>query len=224
MFYSGCIANLLLLIYILLLLLNILNDIFGLVTKGIKRHLLEGFNNARKLDLFNTTQGRNTHSMSKLWQTIWDWKLWNYHDTKRMQNPSNTTVIMNYPSIQTTKILQHYTPHNNLSIFNLYEPTHKKYEINLTETTREIWISNHNNIEATFDDIIQKARQIKEKKFWEQWITMYNATGVGILGTLMIVIFLAYQNSWSTTNHIYHECCRNKRKKGTKDKGTVPCP
>jgi len=49
---------------------------------------------------------------------------------------------MNHPSIQTTKILQHYTPHNNLSIFDLYEPTHRKYEINLTETTHEIWISN----------------------------------------------------------------------------------
>jgi len=77
---------------------------------------------------------------------------------------------MNYPPVRTTKILQHYTPHNNLSIFNLYKPTQKKYEINLIETTREL--SNHSNIEATFENIIQKARQIKERKFREQWITV----------------------------------------------------
>jgi len=53
--------------------------------------------------------------------------------------------------------LQHYTPHNNLSILNLYKPTQRKYEINLTETTQELWISNHSNVEATFEDIIQKA-------------------------------------------------------------------
>jgi len=34
-------------------------------------------------------------------------------------------------------------------------------------------------IEATFEDIIQKARQIKERKFREQWITAHSATGCG---------------------------------------------
>jgi len=139
-----------------------------------------------------------------------------------------TTAVMNNPSVQVTKILQHYAPHNNLSIFNLYKPTQKKYEINLAEATRELWISNNSNIEATFEDIIQKARQIKERKFREQWITAYSATGcaVGILGTLMVIIFLAYQNSWiqSTTNYIYHECCHKGRKKETEDKGTTPYP
>jgi len=111
-----------------------------------------------------------------------------------------TTIVMNHPSVRTTKILHHYTPHSNLSILNLHKPTQRKYEINLTEATRELWISNHSNIEATFD-IIQKARQIKERKFREQWITVYSATGcgVGILRTLMIVIFLAYQSSWIRT-------------------------
>jgi len=52
-----------------------------------------------------------------------------------------TTAVMNHPSERTTKILQHYTPPNNLSIFNLYKPTKKKKnEINLTEATRELWI------------------------------------------------------------------------------------
>jgi len=108
-----------------------------------------------------------------------------------------TTAVMNHPSVQTTKILQHYTPHHNLSIFNLYKPALKKYEINLTEATRELWISNYSKIEATFKDIIQKARQIKERKFRERWNIIYSATGcgVGILGTLMVIIFLAYQSS-----------------------------
>jgi len=58
---------------------------------------------------------------------------------------------MNHRSVQMTKIFQHYTPHNNFNIFDLYEPTHKKCEINLTETTHEIRISNHSSIKATFD-------------------------------------------------------------------------
>jgi len=51
---------------------------------------------------------------------------------------------------------------------------------------------------------------------------MYSVTGcvVGILGTLVIVIF--YQNSWirSTVNYIYHECYHKEKR----DKGTTPCP
>jgi len=46
----------------------------------------------------------------------------------------------NEPSVRTTKILQHYTSHNNLSSFNLYKSIQKKYEINLTEATRELYI------------------------------------------------------------------------------------
>jgi len=126
-------------------------------------------------------QGRNTHPM-------------NYDKPFEIENSGSITIqrgckirattVMNHLSVQTTKTLQHYTPHNNLSIFSLYKSTHrptkKKYEINLTEATRELWISNHNNnIEATFEDIIQKARQIKERKFREQWITAYSATGCG---------------------------------------------
>jgi len=61
-----------------------------------------------------------------------------------------------------------------------FPSTQKKYEINLTEATRELWISNYSNIEATFEDIMQKTRQIKERKFREQWITMYNATVAGL--------------------------------------------
>jgi len=86
-------------------------------------------------------------------------------------------------------------------------------------------MSNQSKIEATFEDIIQKARQIKERKFRERWNTIYSATGCGIgaLGTFMVIVFLAYQSSWirSTTNHIYYACCRGKERR---DKGTTLYP
>jgi len=139
-----------------------------------------------------------------------------------------TTAVMSHPSVQTTRILQHYTPHSNLSISNLYKPTQKRYEVDLTETTRELWISNHSHIEATFEDIIQKARQIKERKLQGQWTTAYSATGciISILGTLMVIIFLFYQSSWirSTANRVYRECCHKGRKEESQDKGTPSCP
>jgi len=129
-----------------------------------------------------------------------------------------TTAVMSHPSVQLIKISQHYTPHSNFSILNLYKPTQREYEINLTDTTRELWISNNSNIEATFEDIIQKARQIKERKFRERWVTMYSATacGIGILGTFTIIIFLAYQNSRirTVTDTFINKCCtKNKENK-----------
>jgi len=40
-----------------------------------------------------------------------------------------TTAVMNHPSVRTTKILQHYTSHNNLSIFNLYKPNKRNMKL-----------------------------------------------------------------------------------------------
>jgi len=83
-------------------------------------------------------------------------------------------------------------------------------------------IKHNSNIEVTFEDIIQKARQIKERKFREQctaYITAYSATGcaVGILGTFMVIIFLAYQCSWirTVTDTFITECCA--KNKGNKE-------
>lgn len=84
------------------------------------------------------------------------------------------SVTMSHPLLRTAKILEHYIPLSNLSVLHLSEPVFKKYETNLSETVNEIWISNNSNIEATFNDIIEKARDIKNRKVQGQKITLYN--------------------------------------------------
>lgn len=132
------------------------------------------------------------------------------------------SVTMSYPSIRTTKFLQHYMPTSNLSISQLYKPIREKYEINLTEATREIWSSNRSDIEATFDDIIEKARQIKERKIQNFKFITYSATTffVSVLGTLSLIVFALYRSSWirNTTNRLYKGCCI----KGSKTKESTP--
>jgi len=97
------------------------------------------------------------------------------------------TATMSHPFA--TKFLQHYAPSSNLSILKLYEPTQEKYKINLTEATHEIWVTDHSNVEATLDDIIEKVRQIKDRRVRDRKITAYNAVtcSIGILGTLIVI-------------------------------------
>lgn len=73
-------------------------------------------------------------------------------------------ATMSCPIIQTTKMMQLFTPSSNLSIHNLYEPIHQKYQINLIAAMQEAWIANHSNIETTFQEIIEKAQQIKNRR------------------------------------------------------------
>lgn len=99
------------------------------------------------------------------------------------------TATMNHPSVYTTKHLHHYTPINNLSIQELFTPIQLKYNVNLTEAAEEIWTSNFSNVEATFNDIINKAKEIKERRLQTRAITIYNtaAYGISILGTLILL-------------------------------------
>lgn len=134
------------------------------------------------------------------------------------------TATMSHPSTQATKFLQYYVPLTNLSILNLYRPIHEKYEINLTEATQELWASDHSNVEATFEDIIEKARQIKDRRtqYWQN--TAYNAIAcsTAILGTLALIAFFAYRTTVirNTTNRIYEGCCRKKKE----SEGPTPHP
>lgn len=101
------------------------------------------------------------------------------------------SVTMSHPSSRTTKTLEHYIPLSNLSIIRLYEPVFKRYETNLSETVTEIWISNNSNVEATFDDIIEKAREIKNRKAQGQKVTLRNTIIYGLeIITLLAIIFL----------------------------------
>ncbi|KAL6268262.1 hypothetical protein P5V15_001377 [Pogonomyrmex californicus] len=95
------------------------------------------------------------------------------------------TATMSHPAYQTTTFAQHFIPTNNLSILELYKPIQREYKINFTEAAREIWITNHNNIEASFNDIIEKARQIKEKKLQNSRFITYSAAtcSIGLLVT-----------------------------------------
>lgn len=131
------------------------------------------------------------------------------------------SVTMSHPSSRTTKILEHYIPLSNLSILRLYEPVFKKYETNLSETVNEIWISNNSNIEATFDDIIGKAREIKNRRMQGRKITLYNTIiyGAEILGILTIVILLAYRSSW-IRNIVTQLNARRRNKREEVDKPT----
>lgn len=108
------------------------------------------------------------------------------------------SVTMSHPSSQTTKTLEHYIPLSNLSIIRLYEPVFKRYETNLSETVSEIWISNNSNVEATFNDIIEKAREIKNRKAQGQKVTLRNTIiyGLEIITLLAIIFLLAYRTTY----------------------------
>jgi len=92
----------------------------------------------------------------------------------------------------------------------------KKYKITrkLTKTTDKIWITNHSNVEATLDDIIEKTRQIKEEGVQDRKVTTYNAVAcsIGILETLIVISSLVYRASWlsNTTNFLYKGFCHKK--------------
>lgn len=107
------------------------------------------------------------------------------------------SVTMTHPSSRTTKTSERYIPLSNLSIIRLYEPVYKKYETNLSETVSELWISNNSNVEATFDDIIEKAREMKNRKMQGQKITLRNTIiyGLEIITILAIIFLLAYRTS-----------------------------
>lgn len=109
------------------------------------------------------------------------------------------TAVMSHPSIRTTKFLHHYLPTRNLSILHLYEPIRKEYEINISEATYEIWPSNNTHFEVTLNDIIEKARKIKDRRVRYTRMIVYNAAacGIGLLGTAIIFIGLIFRSSWT---------------------------
>lgn len=126
------------------------------------------------------------------------------------------TVTMSYPSIQTTKLIKYFVLTNNLSISHLYEPVHERYKINITDTMHEIWTNNQSNIEATFDDIIEKAREIKVRKNRDQKITLHNVATciVIILGMLLTIMLVLYHRLWvcDSSNPLSQACsCTNNQ-------------
>jgi hypothetical protein len=121
------------------------------------------------------------------------------------------TATMSHSSTQTVKFIHHFSPTNNLSIHQLYEPIYNEYKINLSDPIQEIWTSNQSNIEATFEDIIDKAQQIRNRKLQNKAIVLYSATtcSIGVLGILLLIAFLL-QRSPCTRKVIdthYKDCC-----------------
>ncbi|KAL6264224.1 hypothetical protein P5V15_004310 [Pogonomyrmex californicus] len=106
------------------------------------------------------------------------------------------TVTMR-PAYQTTTFAQHFIPTTNLSIQELHEPIQREYKINFTEAAHEIWITNHiiSNIEASFNDIIEKECQIEGRKLQNSRFTIYSAAAcsIGLLGILLLVLVLGLQ-------------------------------
>jgi hypothetical protein len=133
------------------------------------------------------------------------------------------TTTMSHPSVRTMEFTQHYTPTNNLSILQLYEPIREKYQVDFKETAHELWTINNSHVEMTFDDIIAKAREIKDRRAQEQRLITYSAAGcgMGVLGIFIVIIWLINRNSWisNTANLLYLRCCRDKG-----IKGPTPCP
>lgn len=136
------------------------------------------------------------------------------------------TATMSCPIIQTMKIMQLFTPYSNLSIHNLYEPIHQKYQINLTDAMQEAWISNHSNTETTFQDIIEKAQQIKNRRIQDWKISTYNniLCSIGVLGMALVIAVTLYQSypAWKTMACVMQLCCR--RNKETQEPSPHPAP
>ncbi|KAL6257287.1 hypothetical protein P5V15_012215 [Pogonomyrmex californicus] len=94
------------------------------------------------------------------------------------------TATMSHPAYQTTTFAQHFIP-QKFNILELYKPIQREYKkINFTKP--RMWITNHSNIEASFNDIIEKARQIKERKLQNSRFITYSAAtcSIGLLGIL----------------------------------------
>lgn len=124
------------------------------------------------------------------------------------------STTISHPSVHVTEFEQPYIPTNNLSISDLYEPIQTKYHVALTDATKEIWTTNNSQIEVTFNDIIKRAEEIRNRKTRESKLISYNATacGVGILGTFLLIAYIAYRGSCigSTANLLNKGCCRKK--------------
>jgi len=138
------------------------------------------------------------------------------------------TATMSYPSVQTTKSIKYFSLTNNLSISRLYEPVHERYKINLTDTTHEIWTTNQSNIEATFMDIIEKAREIKSRKIREQRIIRHNIAtcAVIVLGMLLTAIVILYHRLWTcnASNPLSEACIRTDDRRQRRRKPDDPLP
>ena len=124
----------------------------------------------------------------------------------------NTKAItIAHPSIRKTETLQYYMPLNNLSILNLYQPVYEKYNVKLTEATHELWQLNHSNIEATFDDIIKKAEQIKNRKT-QEWRTIVHNTlvyAIGLLSTFFVITYFFLLSPWGTC--VIQQLCKKQK-------------
>lgn len=124
----------------------------------------------------------------------------------------NTRAIsMTHPSIRETEVSEYYIPINNLSILNLYQPVYEKNKIELTEATHELWQLNHSSVEATFDDIIKKAEQIKNKKM-QLWRTaVHNALSyaIGLLSIFFAITYFFLLSPWGT--YTLNQLCKRQK-------------
>lgn len=124
------------------------------------------------------------------------------------------STTISHPSVHTTEFEQPYIPTNNLSISELYRPIQTEYHVTLTDATQEIWTTNNSQVEVTFNDIIKRAEEIRNRKTREWKLISYNATacGVGILGTLALIAYIAYQGSCiSNTGKLLNKGCSSKK-------------
>ncbi|KYN28365.1 hypothetical protein ALC57_02218 [Trachymyrmex cornetzi] len=113
--------------------------------------------------------------------------------------------------------ISHYVSTINLDIQNLYKNIENAPPINLTSITNELWnFDKTYNTETTFDEIIRKAQEIKERRMQTWKIDIYNsiACSIELLGTITLLIAMVYHRPWTSImmTQTYEKCCRkNKR-------------
>lgn len=138
------------------------------------------------------------------------------------------SITMSHPSLRTVKISEHYVPLSNLSIPCLYEPIFEHYKTNLSEIMNEIWISNNSNIEATFSDIITKAREIKNRRLQSDKLTLRNKVTYCLeaVGLFIIVVLLVYRSTWVRDVIAQLRVNRDRRRERQNKGGDKkpPCP